>query len=41
MESVNHPGRFVRRSDDRLRLDKAEDTALFRADSSFRPVTPS
>ena len=45
LESANYPGRFVRHRDNRLRLDRAEDraedTARFRADSSFRPTAPA
>ncbi|MGQ4361178.1 AbfB domain-containing protein [Streptomyces sp. SAS_272] len=40
LESYDHPGRHVRHYDYALRVDTFQDTAAFRADSSFTAVSP-
>ena len=38
LEAVNYPGRFLRHRDFQLRLERSEDSRLYRADSAFRLV---
>lgn len=38
LESVNYPGRFLRHQNFQLRLDRYQDSTLYRSDSAFRLV---
>ncbi|MFF7163799.1 AbfB domain-containing protein [Streptomyces sp. NPDC008086] len=40
MESYNYPGRYLRHYFYELRIDRNQDDATFRADSSFTAVSP-
>ncbi|MCZ1005306.1 AbfB domain-containing protein [Streptomyces mirabilis] len=38
LESINYPGRYLRHRNFQLRLDRDDNSQLFRADSAFRVV---
>jgi hypothetical protein len=38
LESVNYPGRFLRHQNFQLKLDRYQNSSLYRSDSAFRLV---